>query len=64
MWMIRWNASYKNGERVPAQTHAETLNVAGKDGWEVVALVPPAVVRNATQAYAQFCLKQSLADQP
>jgi len=52
-----------NGERLPAQTYAEALNIVGKDGWELVAVVPPAVVRTATQAYAQFCLKRPLADE-
>jgi hypothetical protein len=27
-----------NGERLPAQTYAEALNIVGKDGWELVAL--------------------------
>jgi hypothetical protein len=52
-----------NGERLPAQTYAEALNIVGKDGLELVAVAPTAVVRNATKAYAQFCLKRPLTDQ-
>lgn len=29
--------------------------VVGKDDWELSAVVPPAVVRTATQVDAQFC---------
>ena len=52
-----------NGERLPAQTYAEALNIVGRDGWELVAVVPPAAVRTTNHAYAQFCLKRPLADQ-
>lgn len=51
-----------NGERLPAQTYAEALNFVGKDGWELVAVVPPSAMSRPTQTFAQFCLKRPLAD--
>lgn len=52
-----------NGERLSARTYAEALNNVGRDGWELVTVVPPASVRTTTHAYAQFCLKRPLADE-
>jgi hypothetical protein len=52
-----------NGERLPAQSYAEALNVLGKQGWELVAVIPPSAVRTATQTYAQFCLKRPIPDE-
>ena len=51
-----------NGEHLPAQSYVEALNLVGKDGWELVGIVPPAALRTATQTYAQFCLKRPLAE--
>jgi len=51
-----------NGERLNAQTYHEALNAVGKDGWELVALVPPAVLPTATQTFAQFCLKRPISN--
>lgn len=53
-----------NGERLEAQTYSEALNIAGKDGWELVAVVPPTVISTPTRTFAQFCLKRPLADEP
>lgn len=54
-----------NGERLPAQTYPEALDIVGKDGWELVAVVPPsAFLGRPTHTFAQFCLKRPLADQP
>ena len=53
-----------NGERLPAQTYPEALNIAGKDGWELVAVVPPSALGRPTHTFAQFCLKRPLADEP
>ena len=52
-----------NGERLPAQTYAEALNIVGKDGWELVAVVSPTALRSPTTTFAQLCLKRPLADQ-
>ena len=51
-----------NGERLPAHSYAEALNAVGKDGWELVAVIPPMVLPTATHTFAQFCLKRPLAD--
>ena len=51
-----------NGEQLQAQTYAEALNIVGRDGWELVAVVPPAALRTPTTAYATFCLKRPIAD--
>ena len=51
-----------NGNRLPAQTYPEALNIASKGGWELVAVVPPSAIRTPTHAFAQFCLKWALAD--
>lgn len=32
-----------NGERLPAQTYVEALNALGKDGWELISIIPPGV---------------------
>ena len=52
-----------NGERLEAQTYTEALNIVGKDGWELVGVIPPTVISTPTRAFAQFCLKRPLADQ-
>lgn len=51
-----------NGHRLEAHTYVEALNIVGKDGWEVVGVVPPSTFRRATQTSAQFCLKRPLED--
>ena len=51
-----------NGERMSAQTYAEALNIVGKDGWELVAVVPPSALRAPTTTFAQLCLKRPIAD--
>jgi len=51
-----------SGDRLPAQTYAEALNIVGKEGGELVAVVPPSAIRTPTHASAQFCLKWALAD--
>jgi len=51
-----------NGERLSAQSYAEALNLVGKDGWELVSVIPPPVVRTGDSVYAQFCLKRALSD--
>jgi hypothetical protein len=53
-----------NGERLPAQTYTEALNIVGKAGWELVAIVPPSALQRPTQTFAQFCLKRPLAESP
>lgn len=51
-----------NGQRLQAQTYAEALTIVGKDGWELVAVVPPTSLRTPTTTYATFCLKRPIAD--
>ena len=51
-----------NGERLEAQTYQEALNAVGKEGWELVAVIPPALFPAATQTLAQFCLKRPIVD--
>ena len=51
-----------NGERLEAQTYQEALNAVGKEGWELVAVIPPALLPAATQTLAQFCLKRPIVD--
>ena len=69
MWIYVDDASGKpvyiaNGERLPAQTYAEALNIVGKEGWELVAVVPPSALRAPTTTFVQFCLKRPLPPQP
>ena len=69
MWIYVDDSSGKpvyvaNGERLSAQTYAEALNIAGKDGWELVAVVPPSALRTSTTTFVQFCLKRPLSPQP
>ena len=47
-----------NGQRLEAQSYAEALNALGKEGWELVAIVPPSLVGAPTHAFVQFCLKR------
>jgi len=68
MWM--YMASEKgrqvfiaNGERLQKQTYAEALNALGKDGWELVSVIPPNLTLPApTPSFPQFCLKRALPE--
>jgi hypothetical protein len=52
-----------NGERLPAQSYAEALNVLGKEGWELVTAIPPPFKFPVPmQSFPQFCLKRPLSD--
>jgi hypothetical protein len=51
-----------NGERLEARTYPEALNAVGKEGWELVAVIPPSIIRTPTNTYAQLCLKRPLAN--
>lgn len=51
-----------NGERLGAETYQEALNAVGREGWELVTVLPPTIVPTPTQSFAQFCLKRPLAD--
>ena len=67
MWIYVDDSSGKavyvaNGDRLPAQTYAEALNIVGKDGWELVAVVPPSALRTLTTTVAQLCLKRPISD--
>jgi len=48
-----------NGERLQAQTYPEALNEVGKDGWELVAIVPPSFGTKMA-SWPQFCLKRPI----
>ncbi|HKP36685.1 MAG TPA: DUF4177 domain-containing protein [Pyrinomonadaceae bacterium] len=50
-----------NGERLHAQAYHEALNAVGKDGWELVAVIPPPTLPGAMQSFAQFCLKRPIS---
>jgi len=68
MWM--YMASEKgrqlfiaNGERLQEQTYAEALNALGKDGWELVSVIPASVtLPTPTQSFPQFCLKRPFSE--
>jgi len=51
-----------NGARLEAQTYEDALNVVGKEGWELVTVVPPTTIPTPTQSFAQFCLKRPIVD--
>lgn len=51
-----------NGERLEAQTYQEALNAVGKEGWELVAVIPPNPISTSMQIFAQFCLKRPIPD--
>ena len=33
-----------NGQRLQTQTYSAALNALGKDGWELVTVIPPPIV--------------------
>jgi hypothetical protein len=51
-----------NGARLEAQTYQEALNAVGKEGWELVTVIPPTIVPTPTNTLAQFCLKRPIGD--
>jgi len=52
-----------NGEHLQAQTYTEALNLLGKDGWELVAIIPPPIKFPVPmQSSPQFCLKRPVRD--
>jgi hypothetical protein len=52
-----------NGERLTARSHVEMLNALGKDGWELVGVLPPMSFLPApTRESPQFYLKRMLSD--
>jgi hypothetical protein len=67
MWMYVDDSGGKqayvaNGEHLPAQSNPEALNLLGRDGWELVSVIPPGAIKTARRAYLHFCLKRPLAD--
>ena len=65
MWIYvddRWGKQVyvANGERLPAQTYQQALNEGGKDGWELVAIVPPKTLASKMESWPQFCLKRPI----
>jgi hypothetical protein len=69
MWEYMWiyivhesgrQAFVANGERLEAQTYQEALNAVGKEGWELVSVIPPGVIPGPTNTFAQFCLKRPI----
>ena len=52
-----------NGERLQRQTYAEALNALGKDGWELVSVIPPSLtLPTPSQSFPQFCFKRALSE--
>jgi hypothetical protein len=51
-----------NGERLEAETYQEALNAVGKERWELVAVMPPALFSSSTHTFAQFCLKRPTSE--
>ena len=65
MWIYVDDAKGKqvyvaNGERLEAQTYQQALNEVGKDGWELVAIVPPKTFAPKMESRPQFCLKRPM----
>ena len=63
MWIYIDNAMGKqvyvaNGERLQAESYHQALNEVGKDGWELVAIVPPKTLASKIESRLQFCLKR------
>lgn len=56
------NVFVANGERLEAQSYAEALNSVGKEGWELVAVIQPAVLPTPTNTLGQFCLKRPIGN--
>jgi hypothetical protein len=51
-----------NGQRLKAQSYPEALSAVGKDGWELVSVIPPAPIPALPQTFPQFCLKRPISD--
>jgi uncharacterized protein DUF4177 len=52
-----------NGERLTARSHVEMLNALGKEGWELIGVLPPVSFLPApTRESPQFYLKRGLSD--
>lgn len=68
MWMYASQEKGKqifiaNGERLQAQTYSDALNALGKDGWELVAVIPPVIkFPIPMQSVPQFCLKRPVSE--
>jgi hypothetical protein len=50
-----------NGERLAAQTYHEALNAVGKEGWELVTVIPATSIPTPTHGFAQLCLKRPIS---
>ncbi len=49
-----------NGERLQSQSYQQALNEVGKDGWELVAIVPSKTLASKMESWPQFCLKRPI----
>jgi hypothetical protein len=50
-----------NGERLEAQTYQEALNAVGKEGWELVTVIPPSIIPTPTHSFVHLCLKRPIS---
>ena len=48
-----------NGEPLNVQTYRDALNHVGKDGWELVAAIPPTAL-SSSSSVAEFILKRPI----
>ena len=54
-----------NGKRLEAQSYPEALNLVGKEGWELVAVISPTpILPSPTQEFPTFCLKRPILESP
>jgi hypothetical protein len=53
------HAFVANGEHLDVQTYQDALNQVGKEGWELVAVIPPTAL-GSPSSVAEFCFKRPI----